>query len=159
MTYKIKDFENAMRKIVFAKLKIKYTVTDSEEYGTLEAITNYSNDNEGRLMIWKGASDETIFSRPAYNWMFRAWHDHHHVKRQYAFNEQGEYDVFKEQVKDVDTYIRPLDEALADYMIMLLDAEVNGQVQAFLKDGAFISDQKQFAIDFVSKKYNKRISV
>lgn len=148
-------FENAMIDII-GQLGVEYDTTDSEDYGTLKAITDYYNSNR-RLMVWTGGSDNTIFSTPEFNWMFRAWHDHHHVKHQHEFTTKGERLVCDEQIKDVLRYVENLE--LQEFMIMILNAEINGQVEEFNKTGGFVDDQKQFTVEYIQKTYDKTITL
>ena len=152
----IRDFEKVMCSIVHLHLGVHYKTTDSEDYGTLEAITEHYNKH-GALMVWNGASDNTIFSAPEFNWVFRAWHDWHHIRMQAAFDTDGERAVAMAQIDDVLRYVD--DTELALYMIMLIQAEVNGQVDHLNTTGSFVEDQRSFTVNYVRCKYNRFINI
>ncbi len=43
----------------------------------------------GRMLVWSGASDKTIFACPETNWAFRAWHDWTHYRYNYPITDKG----------------------------------------------------------------------
>lgn len=120
-----------------------YDVADDAPQTLEDATAHYKRT--GRILVWSGASDRSIFGCPEHNWAFRAWHDWHHIKWQMPFTPDGEALVAAEQYSDlVDIYgIR--DERLSHWAA-IIDAEVNGQIAYSLNHGGeFPTDQLAFA--------------
>lgn len=109
---------------------------------TLESLTDYI-ERTGRIAVWSGASDRTVFSDPETNYAFRAWHDFHHWRHQLSFDAYGERVVLEHQVADIRTlYGHGAD---ADRMVEILEAEVLGQLMHEAEHGDFPEDQRAFA--------------
>jgi hypothetical protein len=104
----------------------------------------------GRIPINTDFSDGTIFGDPAINWAFRAWHDWAHIRGNFPFTEQGERDAAFLQECDVIEAIGYT--VTATRFCDILDCEVNGQVQYYLKHNAFPPDQIAFAREYLSCK-------
>ncbi len=116
----------------------------------------------GRLTVWNGASDNTIFACPETNYCFRAWHDHCHIRPNirtrspleslsvfnpalaYGFTRAGEKRAITEQIVDV---YRVFGNGLsARTFAALLQAEIIGQFDyAENHGGAFPERQADFA--------------
>lgn len=95
----------------------------------------------GRIKVWNGASDRTIFGCPETNYMFRAWHDSKHVLGKHLFTPAGEYAVMLMQQVD----IRALyDGDQADYFCAILEAEIMGQLEYKNIHNEFPGDQIGF---------------
>lgn len=109
----------------------------------------------GRLTVWSGASDHTIFACPETNHAFRAWHDHAHIRPNirfdydfnphlaYPFTREGERRTMIEQISD----IRKLygNGLAAKTFGALIEAEIIGQFDyAGNHGGAFPEYQADF---------------
>ena len=108
----------------------------------------------GRIGIWSGASDQTIFGDPAVNHAFRAWHDWHHVNLQAEFTADGERRVLQAQQADLWRYWYFADLTPWEYYEyhaarMLLDAEVAGQLAYQATHRDFPVDQRAFALAYI----------
>lgn len=90
----------------------------------------------GKLRIWKGASNNTIFGSPTVNWYFRAWHDHVHIT-----NDLGYSPIEESIVAEIQKSQLPKDWIIERELI---DIEVTGQVQYHHLHGNFVKDQRQF---------------
>lgn len=104
--------------------------------------------NTGRMLVWNGASDQTIFADDEVNFAFRAWHDFCHLAGNFPFTPEGE---LKAALMQID-HIRAIygHTAEADYMATLVWAEVVGQVQYnTYHDGAFPANQAAFVKHFL----------
>lgn len=44
----------------------------------------------GRVAVWSGDSDDTVFGDREHNWAFRAWHDYCHYLGKFDFSLEGE---------------------------------------------------------------------
>ena len=117
------------------KARLSYLVKDMAPASFPELCAS------GALIVWSGASEDTIYGSAAVNHMFRAWHDSLHLKLGADFSLAGETIVGLEQA-------RILGGGLGDIVM----AEVVGQVEYLLKYGTFPVDQKQFVISYLKLK-------
>ena len=116
---------------------------------TLEALTAHIA-RKGRMLVYSGASDATIFGDREHNYAFRAWHDWHHWKRQLPFTPEGEREVARHQENDLyRVYGQPRTEEeqlRRRTHARLIDCEINGQIKyAQNHNGEFPKDQIAFA--------------
>jgi hypothetical protein len=121
--------------------KISYKVSDDAPY-TFEGVKEYYQQNN-HLLIWNGASDDTIFSKPESNHAFRAWHDFCHIKANADFTPQGERQAMLMQIRmamDCDF----LSKRAKDICTKMLQIEVLGQLAYSQKYGDFPENQKLF---------------
>ncbi len=91
------------------------------------------------LIVWSGASDNTIYGDASVNHAMRAWHDSLHLSLNADFTLQGELRVALEQARLVKN------DALAEIII----AEVYGQALFFDKHGEFPVNQVEFIINYL----------
>lgn len=116
---------------------------------TLEGVTKYYQQH-GRFCIFNGASEKTIFGCNKTNYDFRAWHDYHHLQMQAPFTLEGEIQVMEAQQRDIINLCGDASLPFTQqpervkFWCKLLDIEVKGQVEFYLKNGYFIEDQMQF---------------
>jgi hypothetical protein len=99
----------------------------------------------GRMLVYSGGSDYTIFSDSETNYSFRAWHDWCHMKGNYDFTTQGESMACKMQVSHLHT-VYGENHPKMKLWEALLDIEINEQVKDFEANGYFVEDQYKFAI-------------
>lgn len=92
-----------------------------------------------RIPVWAGASDRTIWSGPAVNHLFRAWHDATHVAACADFDTAGELETARRQC----AMIQGKPERA------ILWAETAGQVLYHAAHGAFPSDQRRYVVDCI----------
>lgn len=110
--------------------------------GTFEELQAHY-DRTGRILVWSGASENTIFGDREVNYAFRAWHDANHLRFALPFTLMGEMlvaDIQKGQVRK-----RYGDGRYTDFYNALIEMEVVGQAKAFHETGAFPEDQMAFA--------------
>lgn len=112
----------------------KHSVSDMapHSFETLKA-------NCGRLVVWSGGSDKTIYGDRAVNWAFRAWHDSLHLKLNAPFTEAGETQVALEQARIIGS----------DTWGKIIIGEVVGQTEYFNKFGHFPADQVEFMRNYL----------
>lgn len=115
---------------------VPYVVRDIVPDTLAKVFQAYSET--GRLVVWAGASDKTVFGCPALNWAFRAWHDSVHMAVMGEFTRQGETLVALEQIVQAR---RVLDSPDADKTLW---QEVIGQLDYLDKWGHFPEDQVAF---------------
>lgn len=109
----------------------KYEVKDFAPETLKDIVEVYKNT--GKLIVWSGASENTIWNTPQSNWLFRAWHDFTHIKGLYEFNNEGEASTALYQMSQSGTILA-----------RLIDIEVNGQLEYFNKYGRFPENQIEF---------------
>ena len=93
--------------------------------------------NEPSLVIWSGASSDTIYQDKAVNWAFRAVHDHLHLETGLGFSPDQEIELGRIQASKCDS------DLIAD----LIYIEVSGQAEYYLKHGKFVDDQVKFTLN------------
>jgi hypothetical protein len=106
-------------------------------------------DKTGRVLVWNGASDKTIFADSEVNFAFRAWHDSKHIIGGFPFTREGEMNALAMQKADI---LAIYDGATADYFCALLDAEVRGQFEYQKWHGGFPVDQIGFARAYLADR-------
>jgi hypothetical protein len=114
----------------------------SDAPDTFEKLVSHVQET-GRMLVWNGASESTIFADNEVNYAFRAWHDYCHVAGGFEFTPEGETKACLMQID----HIRAVygNTAEADYLALLVWAEVVGQVSYNLAhDGAFPVNQMAF---------------
>lgn len=120
------------------KLAPKHTAKDI-------APNNYKDlagNTASGLVVWSGASDQTIYGDPMVNWAMRAWHDSIHLKLNAGFDSLGEKRVGLEQARLIG----------GDRLGIVLVAEVIGQVEYLDRFGSFPIDQVQFVRNYLKGK-------
>jgi hypothetical protein len=93
----------------------------------------------GKLVVWAGASEGTVYGDALVNYAFRAWHDSLHLKLQAPFTLQGETVVALEQARILGLHSRT--------WASLVMAEVLGQASYLAETGMFPKDQVRFTLD------------
>lgn len=103
----------------------------------------------GRIAVWSGASDQTMFGDPEVNYAFRAWHDWCHYRGAHTFTREGEAAVAEMQKQ----HVRTLYGRDAELFCALIDCEVMGQREyADAHDGQFPDDQMAFARAYLAAR-------
>ena len=129
------------------------TTADESLVDTFEKVSTILDDT-GRICVWSGASDNTIYTSPEVNHAFRAWHDYRHMSLQAPFTQAGERCVCERQQRDIDLYCGYASKALRDEFKRILDIEINQQIEYKLSTGEFVSDQLQFYINHTEGDYH-----
>lgn len=101
--------------------------------------------SHGRVIVWEGASDGTIYSDPKVNHAFRAWHDACHIAGEHGFTLDGERATCERQIASLRIHF-PRAPIFID---TLLRAEVIGQAEHFARTGEFPADQAAFIADYL----------
>lgn len=128
-----------------------YDICD-DKLDTLESL-NTRVDETGRMAVWSGASDHTIYDCAETNYAFRAWHDFYHWKHQLPFDAAGERKVLEYQQADIRALYGY--SASADAMVTLLEAEILGQLLHQAEFGAFPINQRTFATAYIAGDWRK----
>jgi hypothetical protein len=115
---------------------IRFDVADHAP-STLQAVVKHYNQT-GRLVVWSGESDRTIWGSAENNYMFRAWHDSLHLQHLFPFTLQGESRVAELQANSVNSELGKI-----------VLAEVIGQAAHFERYGHFPIDQIEFVRQYL----------
>jgi len=114
---------------------------DALSYSVSDQAPNTPQDlfgSTGGLVVWAGASDQTIYGDPSVNWAFRAVHDNLHLKHGFDFTVPEEIELGRVQAS-------MFPGKLGDFIY----ADIVGQAEFFLKNGHFPVDQKAFICDYL----------
>lgn len=115
------------------KLKLpRYEVRDLAPSTLRESIQAYSET--GKIIVWAGASDNTIWGAREHNWLFRAWHDLVHIKNLTQFDNAGELRTFQIQASQTES----------SWLQKLLKIEILGQLEYYNTNGFFPVNQIEF---------------
>lgn len=97
--------------------------------------------------------DRTVFSGPAANMAFRAWHDYRHITENAEFNDPGENLVANSMADDfiewADQHV-PLKDV--ERALTLLECENIGQLDYWRAFGSPPVDQRTFALGFLAAR-------
>lgn len=128
------------------------TTPDEHAFDTLDKIKLHFYQT-GRVCVWEGASDDTIFGLPSMNHAFRAWHDWGHIHLDAPFTMQGELQVLEWQKWLVDRWhVKSFIERQT--IKYLLECEIRGQLEyQAAHGGAFPKEQREFALEWLYKEY------
>ncbi len=107
------------------------------------------HEKTGRVLVWNGASEQTIFADSEVNFAFRAWHDSKHIIARLPFTRAGEFEALAMQKADI---LARYDGAMADSFCALLDAEIAGHFDYCERYGGFPIDQAAFARVYLQNK-------
>lgn len=101
----------------------------------------------GKIHIWTGASNNTIFAVPEVNYYFRAWHDLTHIENNLGYSYLEEFIVCEIQKNE-----------LPKYWILeqkLVHAEIIGQgLYNFYNSGRFVQCQRSFTLNYLFDPIN-----
>lgn len=90
----------------------------------------------GKLVVWSGGTERTIYDDVQVNYIFRAWHDWTHIKIQAGFDLAGETATGMTQIAQV-----------GDELGRIIKLEVIGQATHAIEFGTFVEDQKAWTIN------------
>lgn len=120
-----------------------WIVEDSYPLAPLNLMgLNRSVKLTGRITVWGGGSDDTIYACPEHNHAFRAWHDSVHWRLQLPMTLAGECGVAYAQIAQMLTTYGH-DEETEKWASYLL-SEVVGQALHRVITGEFPSRQRIF---------------
>lgn len=127
------------------------TTADEHQFDTLDKIKLHYYTT-GRVAVWSGASDDTIFGLPSVNHAFRAWHDWGHIHLDAPFNMEGELKVLEWQNWLISKWHKSPSERLI--MQRMLDCEIRGQLEyQAANNGQFPPHQRSFALYWLNEQY------
>lgn len=145
----IKALENIVLPEAIRRLGIEYK-TSLDAPNTYKALKLH-RENSGHFLIYSGDCSNTIYSSADYNIMFRAWHDFVHYHYGFTFKAYDEVRTALVQIdfarSILETYC--LSERLIECVVLVLQADIIGQVQYYTKTGQFVSNQRQFVTEMI----------
>lgn len=103
-------------------------------------------NSRGRMTVWTGGSDHTIYASPKVNYAARAWHDWVHWKHGFDFGPVGEFKTFREQQR----MLRALYGDAAMEWCAILHCEIVGQLAYCEQHGDFPANQMGFTREWLS---------
>lgn len=130
----------AVRTITHRLFPLGFDVA-SEAPDTLDKLNQQMAS--GRMTVWNGASDQTIYGDAETNYAFRAWHDWAHWRYQLPFNREGERAAAFVQIAHLARLYG--DDTDVSDMAALVLADVVGQVDEFAATGDYPRNQRGFA--------------
>jgi len=104
--------------------------------------TELKQSDPYNLVVWSGASDQTIWVKPEYNWLFRAVHDFVHIVYNLDFSDESEREVRRITAELL--RLSASEEAI-------LKAEIDGQIEYKNEHGEFPIDQMKHAQEYLNK--------
>ena len=137
-------FNVAVKRMAEILMPTGYDVAD-EAPNDFEALKAHVAKT-GRMLVWKGESEDTIFGCPETNWAFRAWHDWCHIKGGFPFTVKGETLAAGMQASQLITVYGC---EMSRYWRKLIACEVVGQAAFHEVTGNFPSDQREFTNAFL----------
>lgn len=111
---------------------------DSLESSAEKMFEDFAN---GRLKIWTGASENTIFGSPEINHKFRFIHDFYHCQNKLGFTHGDELLVNYIQQREFRK------DGPSGFDRQLLNIETAGQILYYIQNGDFPTDQRKFTIN------------
>lgn len=139
------DFNRAVLDITTRYLPHGFEVSISapSTYAALKAHVART----GRLVVYGGASDQTIYGDPAVNHAFRAWHDVCHLLGNHDTSLAGEAATCRQQMHQLLQIYG--DTPRTRHWQMIVEAEIIGQAQHFERHGRFPLDQAGFVMAYL----------
>lgn len=124
------------REILKQAKNIQYTIAENAPNTEKELFGSC-----GGLVIWSGASENTIYCDPQVNFAFRALHDTMHLETGLDFSVEQEIELGRIQAA------KQSSDLLAD----LIYAEIAGQAEVYKETGAFVENQLDFMLEGLKK--------
>lgn len=139
-------FNVACQHIVSRVLPCGFDVANNAP-STYESLVDHY-ERTGRVVIWSGASAQTIFACPETNYMFRAWHDARHISGKHDFSLAGKTCTMWAQQNDIHAIYGFT--TMANRFCAILEAEILGQALYESRHGGFPVDQHGFVTAYLA---------
>lgn len=103
----------------------------------------------GRICVWAGASDGTVFGDRKHNWMYRAWHDWCHIISGVCNRRHGPLGCFEPSAEqDVTSFqLAPLGTAFAE----VVKVDTAGQTAYYGLHEQYVDHQGEFACHLLNR--------
>jgi hypothetical protein len=108
----------------------------------------------GPIIVSDLHCERTVFSSPAVNMAFRAWHDHRHITSSAEFDDAGERMVHLAMQLDLAGWVSAYGRQGGDFsrVFALLDCENIGQLEYWKVYGSPPDDQRTFALGYLAAR-------
>jgi hypothetical protein len=130
----------------YNKHKEIFVFVDEDDFNASDIKATFEGhklrwEKTGKIHIWTGASERTIFGSETVNHYFRCWHDYVHITNNLGYSEIEEVMTCEIQVSQL-----PSDWSFERDLIR---CEVTGQVLYFFHNGEFAEDQVKFTEQYL----------
>jgi len=123
-----------------------FDVSESAPNSFNELITHI--ETTGRICVYSGGSDQTIFADAETNYAFRAWHDAIHFNNRFEFTTLGEFETWRAHCRDLFKLFG--ENKKTHKWADLLYAEIVGQAEYLARHGSFPANQYAFTVDYIN---------
>lgn len=113
---------------------------------TFEALKAHL-DAGGRLVVWSGGSQVTVYGDPSVNYAFRAWHDWCHWYGNHDFSLAGETGTCEMQCEQLISHFG--DTERTRHWCTVIRAEIVGQGLYYHRHKRFPEDQRAFVSEYL----------
>jgi hypothetical protein len=103
-------------------------------------------EQRGKITVFSGNSDDSIYADASINQMARAWHDWAHIQANADFSVEGEGKTCELQCQQISAR---LGDERAESIIRVLRADVIGQSLYYEKHRKYVRRQKEFVIAYM----------
>jgi hypothetical protein len=123
-----------------------FIFTELDEFDNLDLPGTFAGHlkrfkDTGKIQIWTGASDTSIFGEARLNWLFRGWHDFTHLTNNLDYSYMNEIIVCEIQKKQI-----PEAWNLEKNLVHI---EIIGQALFYYKNNYFVEDQRRFTLEYL----------
>lgn len=127
-----------------------FDTSDTLDVNSLDDVRAAIAANHGRMIVWSGASDRTIYGDPSVNHAYRAWHDWCHLDTGGDFSVDGEQKAARRQM---DQLSEVFGEGHEDFALwcFLLHCEGVEQAAYTHRTGNFVVYQREFTGRLLSR--------
>ena len=138
---------DAIRRAYHASGAPPYDVMTVGPQTDVDMVRHYQDT--GRLAIWSGASDNTIYGCCQANWMYRAWHDWCHIISGVCNRMHGPLGCFEPSAEqDVTSFqLAPLGTAFAE----VVKCDTAGQTSYYGLYEKFVPRQDEFVLHLLNR--------
>ena len=142
---------NQFIKIWFETNKDTFIFTEDDNFDSEDIKATFEDHKKiyretGKIYIWKGASENTIFGNEKTNHYFRAWHDYIHL------NYNLGYSITEESI--VCNIQRDMLPSEWYFEKELINAEIIGQAHYYYKNNSFVKNQRLFTSMYLDNSIN-----
>lgn len=109
--------------------------TDGSGPKSLDELRAMASSGATRFPVNTDGSDQTVFTDPTVNLLFRAWHDIGHLVLNQPFTREGERAVAAWQM----SYLKGIDK-------QIMWSDIVDQYDYYAEHGEFVKDQRAFVI-------------
>jgi len=135
------DKLNQFIKLWFENHKDTFVFTENDNFDSNDIEATFESHKKiyretGKIYIWTGASENTIFGDEKINHYFRAWHDYIHL------NYNLGYSITEESIVcNIQRDMLPNEWVFEKDLI---NAEIIGQAHYFYRNNKFVENQRLF---------------